>query len=324
MNPKTGKQVIKILPFYAPNPIVGKRELSREEDAVSIPCGQCIGCRLDYAKQWQARILCELQMHDKETCHFITLTFDDDYIAEQCNLGCDSNGEVGPVQFSLSKRHLQLFMKRLRKMFPDQRIRFYGVGEYGSKSYRPHYHVIVFGLRLPDNDLKIYKRSSRGYSYFFSDAIFACWPYGFNVVAGVTAESAGYTARYMLKKQKGEDSVCYDDYNIQAPFSLSSRKPGIGYSYYEENKGKIWENSNFVIPTEKGSKSFPPPKYFIRKFEEQNPGFIQVRSEIFQDIARHSARLEQFQTDLDELEILAVKEREIKSRTKILDSRDNF
>lgn len=57
---------------------------------------------------------------------------------------------------TLRKRHYQLFFKRLRKWY-GKPIRYFGTGEYGSKTQRPHYHFIIFGLKL--DDLKLYGRN---------------------------------------------------------------------------------------------------------------------------------------------------------------------
>lgn len=62
-----------------------------------LPCGQCIGCRLDYALDWAVRCECEIKMHDRNC--FITLTYDP---------------KNEPKDGSLSLRHWQLFMKFIR------------------------------------------------------------------------------------------------------------------------------------------------------------------------------------------------------------------
>lgn len=48
---------------------------------------------------------------------------------------------------NLNPRDLQLWLKRLRKAMQPFRLRFYGVGEYGGKTERPHYHVMLFGMK---------------------------------------------------------------------------------------------------------------------------------------------------------------------------------
>lgn len=98
---------------------------------VSIPCGQCLGCRIEYSKQWATRMLLENE-YSKES-HFVTLTYDDAHVPRHEYVDSDS-GEVFE-SLSLCKRDLQLFNKRLRKEF-GQGIRFYACGEYGSNTFR--------------------------------------------------------------------------------------------------------------------------------------------------------------------------------------------
>ena len=90
---------------------------------VDLPCGRCIGCRLERSRQWAMRIVAEQQCC--EASSFVTLTYAD-----------------APV--SLSKRDCQLFLKRLRKRCGS--FRYYLAGEYGEESGRPHYHACIFGL----------------------------------------------------------------------------------------------------------------------------------------------------------------------------------
>ena len=85
-----------------------------------VPCGQCVGCRLERSRQWAIRCVHEAQMH-RSNC-FITLTYSPDFL---------------PDPPSLNLRDFQLFMKRLRKRFGDG-IRFFHCGEYGEQCGRPH------------------------------------------------------------------------------------------------------------------------------------------------------------------------------------------
>jgi hypothetical protein len=74
------------------------------------------------------------------------------------------------------KRDLQLFFKRLRKAYPDVKLRYFACGKYGEQFARPHYHVILFGksfmkggdLCLPDPLLSPVACSSFSSSYWLS------------------------------------------------------------------------------------------------------------------------------------------------------------
>ena len=95
------------------------------EDGFSLPCGRCIGCRLERSRQWATRILFESQLYDENS--FITLTYDD------ANLPLTSGGLS-----SLRPDDLSLFMKRLRFKFSSSRIRFFGAGEYGTRQQQKY------------------------------------------------------------------------------------------------------------------------------------------------------------------------------------------
>ena len=102
----------------------------------------------------------ELQYHD--SAYFVTLTYDDFHIPKAYYPDPET-GEVH-TSYTLCKRDFQLWMKRLRKKFSDDKIRFFACGEYGGQTKRPHYHAIVFGLHL--NDLVKYKTVKEGDSYY--------------------------------------------------------------------------------------------------------------------------------------------------------------
>ena len=101
-----------------------------------VPCGKCPSCLSDRARDWSNRCLMELKTSGSAI--FVTLTYDD------FHLPIDDDGPT------LRVRDVQLFFKRLRKDFPNSRIRYLLSGEYGSKTSRPHYHAIIFGLSLSD------------------------------------------------------------------------------------------------------------------------------------------------------------------------------
>lgn len=136
-------------------------------------CGACGPCRLNRQRMWAARITLEALCH-KQSC-FVTLTFDDKH--------CPS---------SLDPRDLQLFMKRLRNESPRP-LRFFGVGEYGSQTFRPHYHVALFGLGISDHVLDAYGRVSHG-------PVAASWKLGFFSVGELNEKSASYIAKYATKR----------------------------------------------------------------------------------------------------------------------------
>lgn len=219
-----------------------------------IPCGKCIGCRLDYSREWANRLV----MEDKTSIcpsWFVTLTYDDAHLPK-------GKGTLP----TLIKKHFQDFMKRLRARFPGLRIRFYAAGEYGDRSLRPHYHVVIFGLAdIPALALTWYKFNERNQPMYKSGLLADLWPYGFNVVAPFSWEDAAYTARYVTKKMKGKTAEFYEKEGIEPEFSLMSRRPALGREYYEkqfesDRQGLIFGRSNLFIR----GHDVGVPRYFRR------------------------------------------------------------
>lgn len=291
------------------------------EDKIQyLPCGQCLGCRLDYSRQWANRCMLELQYH--ESSFFVTLTYDDFHVPRSWYTD-PSTGEAFQ-SLTLQKRDFQLFMKRLRKRFSDQHIRFFMCGEYGGQTMRPHYHAIIFGLKL--DDLVEYKKSPQGFSYYNSPSLQACWsdqegrPIGYAVVADVSWESCAYTARYILKKQKGDEAHFYTDFNIQPEFTLMSRKPGIARQYFDDHPD-IYDYDFINLKTEKKGLKFKPPRYYDNLFDIENPERMSEIREIRQKMAQSAQKMKLERTSLSVEEMNEVSERVKASQIKSLQRR---
>lgn len=294
-------------------------------DFIEIPCGQCVGCRLDYSRQWANRCMLELQYHD--SAYFVTLTYDDKHIPVNY-YGDDVTGEAHE-SYTLSKRDVQLFMKRLRKRFSDCDIRFFLSGEYGSNTFRPHYHAIIFGLKL--DDLVPYKKSELGFTYFNSDSLQKCWsiydpdtctfdPIGFAVVANVTWETCAYTARYVMKKLKGEEAAFYDKFNILPEFTLMSRKPGIGRKYFDDHPD-LYQYDRIHLPSRDRGVSFRPPKYYDYLYDIEHPEEMAAIKEKRRYFAQELSKAKLASTNLDYLDYLSVEENSLSNKIKKLERR---
>lgn len=238
------------------------------DEYIEVPCGKCIGCRLQQSRDWATRIMLESQDHDENW--FVTLTYDDEHVPEMefvKSLDSDTGEvlEVGVLQ-TLSKRDLQLFNKRLRKYFSDDKIRFFACGEYGEQTARPHMHCIYFGLHI--KDLQFFKMSRLGDKYYISDTLTRLWGKGHVLLAQLTWESAAYVARYVTKKFSGDlAKYWYDDIGLTAPFTVMSRRPGIASNYFDNNAADLLKFDGGVISTKKGAKVYPNPRYFKRKLD---------------------------------------------------------
>lgn len=238
------------------------------EDYIEIPCGKCIGCRLQQSREWATRIMLEAQDYDE--CWFVTLTYDDEHVPE-LEFAKDVDSDTGELLDSgklltLCKRDLQLFNKRLRKHFSEDKIRFFACGEYGETTARPHYHSIYFGLHI--KDLQFFKMSRLGDKYYISDTLTRLWGKGHVLLAQVTWESAAYVARYVTKKLTGDAAkFWYDDIGLTPPFTVMSRRPGIASNYFDNNAADLLKFDGGVISTKNGAKIYPNPRYFKRKLD---------------------------------------------------------
>lgn len=230
----------------------GKRSLvfnakaSHSGVPVRVPCGQCIECRLDNARQKATRAEQEFRMwsatHDSA---FVSLTYSDNNL---------------PSGGTLVKRDLQLFMKRLRKERGDG-IRFIACGEYGENTFRPHYHVVLFNCGFSDK--RRCGTGKAGDPLYNSESLDGLWPLGHAVIGSVTFDSIMYVSKYVNKKVTGDAAASH--YGDRLPeFGTCSRRPGIGSSYFLKYGAALYEHDMCVI---KG-KEVKVPRYYDLKADQ--------------------------------------------------------
>lgn len=216
------------------------KKLSMSGAPLRLPCGQCIGCRLERSRVWAIRCMNEKRMHKASS--FLTLTYDDKYL---------------PEDGSLVKGDLQKFMKRLRHE-TGKGLRFYGCGEYGSLNLRPHYHVLLFNYDFADK--KLFSRGAEN-DLYTSDRLKQLWPNGHNSIGEVTFESCAYVARYIVDKVTGE--LAADHYAGRVPeFTVMSRRPGIGHEYYMKYAHEMYSGDFLVV----NGKKVKPPRFYDERY----------------------------------------------------------
>lgn len=154
----------------------------------AVPCGKCLPCLSNKRNEWAFRL--EQEWKASKSAFFITLTYD--------------RKNLEKANYELSKRDLQLFFKRLRKNDATARVRYYAVGEYGSKMLRPHYHILLF------NALEQHVRKA--------------WTKGIVHVGYVSAASVKYTLKYIVQPDLLPSGK-------SKPFTLMSRGYGLGLNY---------------------------------------------------------------------------------------------
>lgn len=217
-----------------------------KDKPIQVPCGRCIGCRLERSRQWALRCVHESKLWPNNC--FLTLTYDNEHV---------------PADGSLRPRDFVLFMKKLRKRYGEG-IRFFQCGEYGEQLGRPHHHCLLFNHDFTDRKLLSVNSQSRLYE---SRELNALWGHGFASIGDVSFESAGYVARYSLKKVTGPDAEKH--YGGRLPEYLTmSRRPGIGRGWLDEFSGDVYPDG--VVVTRGGVKC-KAPRYYDAYQEEKDP-----------------------------------------------------
>lgn len=232
-------------------PVVFNFKAGLADRPISLPCGQCVGCRLERSRQWALRCIHEAKMYDRNC--FITLTY------------ADSNL---PENMSLRYSDYQAFMKRFKsavrynegKHVADG-IKFYMCGEYGSRFGRPHYHAIIFNYDFADKVFDSY--GSNGDKIYISDFLHKLWPHGVKEqqkIGAVSYQSAAYVARYIMKKITGDDAVAY--YGDREP-EFNHMSNGIGKKWFEAFHKDVFPG-DFVVHD---GKKHRVPRFYENLFE---------------------------------------------------------
>lgn len=214
---------------------------------MKVPCGQCVGCRLERSRQWAVRMMHEASLHE-DNC-FVTLTYKDEHL---------------PKYGSLDKKAVPDFMKRLRKAIAPRKVRYFQCGEYGSKSGRPHYHLVLFGYDFPD---KVKVESGKAYPEWVSATLERLWPFGRSLLGSVTFESAAYVSRYIVDKVTGDRAELH--YEVLDPGTgelvqrepehvTMSRRPGIGAGWFKRFGSEVFPSDEVIV---RGARARPPRFY---------------------------------------------------------------
>lgn len=202
---------------------------------LEIPCGRCIGCRLERSRQWAIRCMHEASLHEHNS--FATLTYDQDNI---------------PKGGTLNPQHFVLFMKRLRKAHGPG-VRFFQCGEYGERTERPHHHALLFNFAVPDR--RPYPGTPGLYTSAHLDGL---WTHGATTLGPVNFDTAAYVARYSLKKVTGP--MADDHYHGRVPeYATMSRRPGIGNAWLQRFASDVYPDDAVTL---RGGIKCRPPKYY--------------------------------------------------------------
>lgn len=242
---------------------------AKHPQGLSVPCGKCLACKISRVREWSVRMVHELESHDKSV--FVTLTYKDDKLPENA---------------SIKKRDLQLFFKRLRKALGKRKVRYFACGEYGDLTERPHYHIILFGMGLTNDDKKI---------------IMDCWPYTDWSVERIKQKAFGmveplsiqYVAKYIHKQYNGEkEKEIYIDRGRETPFRVMSL--GIGRDFSDKYHNKL---SDIGFVTVRGTQH-SIPRYYIKRHEMDITKLKEKAEQRDAEVVEHYSKIADLSSDL--------------------------
>jgi hypothetical protein len=170
-------------------------------------------------------------------------------------------------------------------------IRYFGCGEYGSTTQRPHYHFIYFGLpEFPDQRLlNVRSVGSDKVRLYTSEILQGLWTHGMVSIGEVNSASISYVARYTTKKFRSSwlddsDRQFFDSMKdkieneldssvIQDDFLMMSRRPGLARSFYDESASELYKFDKLVYSVPGSSvRVVRPLRYFDRLYDIDYPG----------------------------------------------------
>lgn len=291
-----------------------------------IPCGKCIGCRLDSSKDWANRGYLEGLYSDHN--YFVTLTYDEDHLTIPEFVEMDDITITAPEELewkgTLIPSDLKRFINTLRKIFEREYnhtdIRYIACGEYGGEGKRPHYHLILFNCPFPSDTFYNPRISWEKDTYYQNEIIERAWNKGISNITEASWNTIAYLSRYITKKINGENSELY--YKIQGQeskeFFRASNRPGIGYKYYEDHKEEIYKNDSILIKKGNQITWEKPPDYFDKLYEKENPEHMKIIKEKRRQDAINALRSKDQTTSLDRLNQLKLEEQSKKEQTSTL------
>lgn len=235
-------------------PGVEFRRSRRYAEPVDLPCGQCVGCRLERARQWAVRCVHEAQLHERNV--FVTLTYDEAHL---------------PCPPSLVKEDFRKFMKRLRK-WAGVPVRYFQCGEYGAALRRPHYHALLFGVDFSD-------KQPFGKGVYVSRLLQRLWPFGFSTTGEVNFASASYVAGYVVKKVNGDAAAAHyttvdadgQVLTLEPEYVSMSLKPGLGAVWLKRFWSDVYPGGEVLM---RGCRPRQAPRYYDKLAAVEDPRMV--------------------------------------------------
>jgi len=178
-----------------------------------VPCGKCELCYSKRRNDWTIRLCIEAKYSERMPL-FVTLTYDDLHLPRVCENHLPT----------LYRPDVSAFLKEYKRVYGLSNLTFhyFGCGEYGGETVRPHYHLLLFGdvelQRLFDEDVE----SAQAH-------IFKVWDKGHVHVCQADFGGIHYVTKYCLKQ---DDKVLNFDQVV--PFTIASKN--LGASFFDSKE----------------------------------------------------------------------------------------
>lgn len=212
---------------------------------ITVQCGKCPLCLHSHRMNWLMRCEQESITTNLPNHWFITLTYNEKK--------CPRKRGVK----TLFKRHPQLFLKRLRKA--GYSIKYILVGEYGSETQRPHYHMLAW-TNAPHTEID------------------KSWGYGNVHYRKLERETILYTLKYVLNPRQG------DNERKQREYAVYSKGIGLGYLSLEMYYYHTGEYESPVYYTVFEGKKIPLPRYYRKKIFTKYQNYLHALEMYYQSL----------------------------------------
>lgn len=254
------------------------KKYSKEFAPFQLPCGKCLSCRLENARQKAVRCVHEAQIYGDRNS-FITLTYDEKNLTSDKLKYSDFQAFIKALRTKIHEDYLRkrypgdtqvLRRARYRAISPEERkaiiqrnaIGVFAVGEYGDRKKRPHWHALIFNWRPIDGLLKY--TSELGDDVYTSEELSSLWTKGISEFGSVTFKSAGYVARYASKKLTHGDDGQHD----YEPIARTSSRNAIGKKFIEKYWQDIFLRGEMIL---EGGVRCGIPRYYERWLQKNHP-----------------------------------------------------
>lgn len=211
---------------------------------LDVPCGHCLLCIERKRNSFAARCAMECQQHEMLPL-FITLTYDDQHLPKD----------------GVTTRDVQLFLKRIRIDLKrnhnfNGELRFAAGSEYGSKTQRPHYHMLLWNFPRTGE----FRHAGNVHGYLAQH-----WQNGIVDLKFCKNTKAGlYIGKYMSK----DDAAAIPD-NLNPTRHWTSKNLGVqfvldtAYSTLQDHADNV--ELKYRDRFDGSLKSLPLIKYYINK-----------------------------------------------------------